>query len=939
MVEMFTNPQEIQDVLQRQGAHLTRLLLADSGLLSFLEEHYRTGDLPNFEPIWRRYLESNSEVLFEDQLRIFKTRFTVLIFLREIMGEAVSNCASDYALLADFCISVALDFCAIEEDVAVIGLGKLGGIELNYGSDIDIMFVAKSAQSIQLKKVEHFVEVLDEVRSTGRLFRVDLRLRPEGSVGPLIQPLDVIVKYYLDWGREWERGMLLKARVVGGDHCLGNAFIEDVSPFVFRRSLDYRAIDALKKMKAAIESEAEFTQVYGQAEESETTTSALSLKLQRKLGRRQKKTVVKKVVQSPSFVLGWDIKIGRGGIREIEFFVQALQLVHGGRTPRVRTSGTLSALKRLFSVGLLSEKDSLILRDAYTFFRTLEHRVQMKDGEQTHRLPSSTLGFDQLADCLSMSPDDLRVAIIKKRKEVHTRFERLFSDSEKKPGSPTVYNDTRWSALLVVGIDRLSKGRAIEILQANGFKRPKDAASQIASIQTKRFGPFYEASNLASYCLSCCAESPDSDTALGNLVRFFQSVGDRPAFYEILKEHPHATRLLINMLGVSRTFSTQLIVDPNLFARFITAGTIAVVRSRADLQKDLENRLLGIEDVDHRFGIIRRFKQDDTLRVALHYIGGVSKESQTFSQLSDLADIVVGRVLAEVYETMRDGKREGLRLPELSELPFSIIALGKWGSKELSFSSDLDLMFIYEEERQYRLEHGFFTKLAARVMRQLSWQSALGRMYEVDARLRPSGSQGALVVSTQALMQYHETSELWERQALLRARSLESLLAEKFQGMRLNTVFKAERSDVDLGAHFVSMFTKIRDSNYVVGDRNPKFQPGGLVATEFGVQYLQFCLGIDGSTMEDIVGKIGALESDAEILGRLAASQLIQDYHYIRRVDAFLKISDEKISVIPNNDGLLTLSRRVGEVSVSEFLRAYDETIERLHRFWLDLFA
>jgi len=963
-------PSNIQALLKRQGAYTSRLIKGDVGMLAFLKLHQTASpDLELLSLLWAQ-TEADQDV-FPDRLRRFKTRIMLLIFLQEVSGISMPICAANYSALADFCIQIAIAYYDLEEGFCVIGLGKLGGEELNYGSDIDILFVSQQDNFSRLKQVEQCVALLDEPRSGGRVFRVDLRLRPEGSVGPLVQSKDRMVEYYQNWGREWERGMLLKARWVAGDSKLAEQFVESLRPFVFRTALDYRAIGALEKMKAAIEAQAEYSHVHGAKVDDlsgrQKKTSPLLSKLNRKLGRAPRNTKAKEkanprpLLQPKANLLAWDIKIGRGGIREIEFFVQALQLVHGGRSPRLRVRGTLDALKRLFASGLLSEKDALTMEDAYIFFRVLEHRVQMREGKQTHRLPDSFIGLEALAASMDVDVATLESDILEKRKEVHLRFGRLFSKVEKHTKRSTVDEDMRWSALLVVGVDRLSKTRTIDILQSKGFKRPRDAAYQLALIQQKRFGPFYEASELAVYCLACCAQAPDPDMAMANLVRFFQTVGDRPAFYDMLATHPHATRLLIHIFGVSHTFSGQLIRDPNLFTRLVRVGTLAFHRSSLEVQKELDARLKDKSDPDHRIGVIRRFKQEETLRIALHYIGGVSQESSTFLQLSDLADVVVNQLLSEVYEGLCTEKRRVMPkneviqvLPDLCDLPFTIIASGKWGSRELSFSSDLDLFFVYQEDRQFRIGHDFFTKLASRLMRQLSWQSAYGSLYEVDARLRPSGNKGALVVSLGALQSYHRTSDLWERQALLRARACPTKedvsgrkketgcgVAISFSTLRediLSRAYPNEASEESaFKAHFVKMFKKIEDVHYRKGDRNPKYQPGGMIAAEFSIQYLQFRWGVDALSFEKNVNALTKV-MPKEICEVVDFSALIDDYHFLRRVDAYLKITNTTSNVLASGEALVALSRRVRIAKVADFLERYDAAIDRIQSLWTLLF-
>lgn len=935
---------EIEENLNQQGPYIKRLLQRDSNILSFIFENFSEKVEAQLLALWWNL---GSKQNFEDYIREFKNKITLLIFYQEITGAPLTRCMKSYSCLADFCVQKTLDRCGLKKDIVVLGLGKLGGEELNYGSDIDIIFIAKDDNLEQLKKVENVIRILDEVREGGRVFRVDLRLRPEGSVGPIVQALTTMLTYYLEWGREWERSMLLKARRVAGDKELGRHFLERIDPFIYRRSLDYRAIDALRNMKAAIESEADTDQIFGAPKE--LAKSSLSLRLSKKLGKQKRKQTRKLTnekksdTENNSDVLGWDIKIGRGGIREIEFFIQALQLVHAGRHPRLRTTNSIKALRRLFAEGLLSESDSDALSEAYLFFRELEHRVQMCEGKQTHQLPVSPEGFQALALRLQKKTHDLEHEIIEHRNFVYSRFSLLFSEGEKTANKPTVDIDSRWSSLLQNRADRRpSYQQQIRIFTAHNFARPKDAVHHLKILQAKHFGPFNKGGYLANYCLSCCAQSPDASMAFGNLVRFFQRVGDRPGYYSMLADNPHATRLLIHVFGISRSFSNGFISDPNLFARLITAGSVKVFREQHEMDLDLQNQLQYIEDIEHRLGVIRHFKNTEELRIALHYIGGVSKESETFSQLAKLADIIVLSFLKEIYEPMRQQKGKDFLLPPIEDLPFGIIALGKWGSQELSFSSDLDLMFVYEKLRQYRLGHDFFAKLASRLMRQLSSPSLGSILYEVDARLRPSGNKGPLVVGLKALQDHYTQSELWERQALLRARALPGKLESKFQSLRKEIVFKGGKHnyDSDETRNYISkMLKSIVASKFVPMTRNPKFQPGGLVFVEFTLQYLQLKHGVDGRDVGNIIDELqhvlGKSKKDKKVNSYL--KHIFSEYQFLRKIEAYLKIAHAHSSEIPKESGELeALARRIefqGQDYKTRFIERYDRAIDMLLEF------
>lgn len=952
----------------------------------------------------------------EKELRRFKRRQSLRIFHEESEGDAsVRQTTAQIADVAEACLEVGIGEVArflgdvsLAQDLCVLGMGKLGGRELNYSSDIDLVYLGSDRlredderRRLVDQLARRLTAIIDETTRDGYVFRVDLRLRPEGSQGPLVQACTTMIDYYLSWGRTWERSAMLKAREVAGNRALGAAFLQGIEPFLFRRYLDFSVIGELRAMKQLVNDHARIASIHGRVTEQDSgqttpvqtasageprKTSTLAERLQLKLraagvAPAQRPLIlsskgVEKVpepgvvlkAEAPRSddvplgsegldgVLGWDVKLGVGGIREIEFFVQALQLIHCGSRAGLRVRNTLDALDRLLYVGLLSHEDHACLADAYDLFRRLEHRVQMEEDRQDHRLPDDLEHFRRLSARMGRKPERLREEVTESRRRVATMFARLFEESDKVAERPTVQQarPVELSTILAADSRALYEPAVLSAFAALGFARPQQVAGQLQVLREKSYGPFaltqrFQQGDTASYLLGACAASPYPDQAFTFLSRLFLRVGDTPGFYRMLSENPHAARLLIHLFGSSPPLAHILIRDPDCVERLLSAGTAAFYRERETMAADLARRLLSLTDPGHRLGRVRRFHQEETLRIALHEIAGVSTLDQTVAQLSDLAEVIIEAVLKESFDALRArSDEEALEELELRELPFVVVGMGKLGGRELGFGGDLDMIFVYEADEARGLTHSFYTRLAQRLIRGLSMATESGNLYEVDMRLRPSGSQGTLVVSLDAFRNYHdEKADLWERQALIKARAMTGTAALKdaFEKLRQDYVFRRP-----LPENIAEQLLAMRAQMLEAADLGPgkgegakidiKMSPGGLVDVEFLTQYLQLSLGHElvleqgGEAGEELDERlfsrstVVALEAAARRESAAPSStsssripgggeelaSLAQDYRTLRRIETRLRMSDERgESLLPEDEASLdVLARRLG---------------------------
>ena len=858
------------------------------------------------------------------KLRAFRHRQLLRIFLREIEGASVRRTTAEVADVAQACLQAALREAARLEDmphlagqICIFGMGKLGGRELNFSSDVDVVFVVddqcrdNTDDGAVDRIARRVVALMDEVTEDGRVFRVDLRLRPQGTQGRLVPAESGLVDYYLNWGETWERGVWLKARVVAGNCEMGERILEALEPFLFRRHLDFDVIDDLRRMKELIDHEAkasDFVNIENPPErDDEPSTSPFKARLLRKFNRSrgptEPSTEQKAKKERPA--TGWDVKIGRGGIREIEFFVQALQLVHCGLRPELRVRTTLDALDRLLYSGLLSSAEHAKLTDAYDLFRRLEHRIQMEADRQSHRLPTEDEKFADLAHRMKMPAQSLRGEIELARDHVRSIFERLFSDSPRRSEKATVGEEREGTLERIIGLgaEQLLDESVIDTIRQAGFSRPRQVAGQLQVLRRKEHGPFSESPRsadpqVARYLLSSLRDAPDPEAALGHLLRFSTAVGDTPSTWSMLAENPHAARLLIHLFGSSPPLAGLLAEEPEVFERLIYGGSARVVRRPEELASALEQRLSGVGDRARRMGRIRRFHREEIVRIALHEVAGAVEVETTCRQLTDLAELVLKSLFREVVDEYCRANYESLTDADpVDDLELALVAMGKLGGREMGFGSDLDFFFVYHGSTSGGLEHTTATRLAKRLVRAMTATTAIGDLYEVDLRLRPSGTQGTLVVSVDAWEDYHrDRAQFWERQALVRARCVTGTpsLRQRIDEGRRRLTFEAPLPP-DARSQIVDMRDRLRaQAQGAAQEFDVKFDEGGLVDVEFLIQWLQ--LSADAATsvwkkrssfdvLRTLDGHRSRRHSGVELAG------LLRDYSWLRRLECRLAIS------------------------------------------------
>ncbi len=913
-------------------------------------------------------------------LREFRHRQLMRIFLREIEGASLRQTTAEVSDLAQ--ISLEIAFCeaarfegepSAPQHLCAMGMGKLGGRELNFSSDVDLILAADDeywavdggAAAERVAKTA--VALIDEMTERGRVFRVDLRLRPEGSRGRLVPSESGLIDYYLTWGRTWERGAWLKARAVAGNKEIGERILNALEPFLYRRRLDFEAIDELRRMKEMVDAEAKSADFFqtrsGESEGQKksaaaATSSPFKARLLKKFGNRggRRNLIPDQGDEAPRRIArgqapqGWDVKLGRGGIREIEFFVQALQLVHCGLRPELRVRTTLEALDRLLYAGLVSARAHGELADAYDLFRRLEHRVQMKADRQSHRLPATEEGFEELAQRMGVAADELRASVLEARKDVRHYFDRLFQESERVSQRPTVGEEAEGVLEQIIGLssERILDDQVIERLEEAGFSRPRQVAGQLQVLRRKGHGPFSESPTsadpqVARYLVRAVREAPDPEGALGQLLRFATSVGDAPSMWSMLANNPHAARLLIHLFGSSPPLGGLLAAEPEMFERLIYSGSAQVVRRREEMDRDLTQRLAATGDRARRLGRIHRFHREEIVRLALHEVAGSVEVEQTCRQLTDVAELVIEALFREVVREFGVGQKDmEIGDDPLSSVGLAVVGMGKLGGGEMGFGSDLDFFFVYDSAGPVGLDHQRATQLARRLVRVMS-TPATADLYEVDLRLRPSGSQGTLVVSLDAWCDYHRRrAKFWERLALLRARPLTGPLELREQIEARRQELAIDRP-IPKGAlqGFLEIREQLADSAQGGGDRfDLKFDEGGLLDLEFSAQWLQL-RGAGDQGVRKARSTFEVLRALQDAPGRPAGAidleRMGRDYAWLRRLESRLAISGLGKVVPEQGPARRALVRQMGHQGRggdAQFQTELENLRRRVTRVW-----
>src|SRR5438309_2119601 len=793
-------------------------------------------------------------------LRLWKAREMTRIALREVAeASSVEDTTAELSCLAGVCLSTVYEECdrrlraragAPGTEFTILGLGKLGGRELNHSSDIDLIFLYGEEGQVSPRLTNHewhnrLAEQIVKSFSAGEpvLFRLDLRLRPEGSAGPLARSLESMENYYAGFGETWERLALIKARGIGGSSELAYEFLRQHQPFIYPKSASSDLLDEIASIKRRIERD-----IVG------------ADKLER------------------------DVKLGRGGIREIEFIVQTLQLIHGARHPFLQEPGMLKALRGLRQLDLLPREEVLTCDNTYRFLRRVVHRLQIEAEQQTHIAPREAEALRRLALSLRFrSSEDFTAALQEKMRAVRPIFQRIVSVTSTGPARSSEANDLE----IFSDQKRATKALSALVQGAAGFH----IAPRTRQVFRK----------LRPDLLGWLAKTADPDATLNQFVRLVEGYGLRSLFFELLVANPRLLELVIKTFDASRFASELLIRRPQLLEDITRDPTFGEPRSVTENLKRLDS--LGADA--NNLNPIRAYRQRQLLRIILRDVLGLIQPAATFAELSDVAEaclIFAAKLLASEKLT--------------------VIALGKFGGREISYGADLDVLFVGDDVRA-----------AQNLMIAMAQPTAEGNIWALDARLRPEGEKGPVVCSPETYESYYAgRAQPWELQALTRARSVSGSLQSEFMKIAKGAWSRA-RQDADLFIKIDDMLERIRRER---GSRSDfldlKTGSGGIIEAEFLVQALQIRENIWEQNWEraaDGLHEHGHLNS-----GEVA--KLKSSYAFLRRCELVLRRYDDRGgSKLPSDpDEQRKFGMRLGYHEFDAFRRDYLDGRDAIHALY-----
>ena len=815
----FHSDEPLLDAVFGNAPFLGRLALRETGALG---EYFAAGPQTVLNAailLAHASADADSEAAAMRDLRVAKRRAALAIAMADVAGVwGVNRVTAELTRFADACVSGALRFllkaqkAEVTEDncgLTVLAMGKYGAHELNYSSDIDLV-VFYDAEKFPLAKrgdkrgaavdiVRGLVRLMSETTSDGYVFRTDLRLRPDAGATQVAISTDAALDYYEAMGQNWERAAMIKARACAGDPQTGATFLAGMKPFIWRRYLDFAAIEDIQSIKRQIHAHVGHGQIA---------------------------------------VAGHNIKLGRGGIREIEFFAQTQQLILGGRHPALRVFTTQGALDALAAEGRVDPKTADELKDAYRYLRMLEHRLQMIEDQQTHTVPPTDAGVAHVACFLGhASVAEFRAELTRVLETVQGHYARLF---EREPDLTATQGN-----LVFTGVEE--DPETLATLSAMGFEDAEHVSGairgwhhgRIRAMRSQRARELL--TKLVPAILKALAGAADPDVAFRQFDLFLSNLPSGVQLFSLFLARPQFLDLLAKIVGSTPRLATYLARNPAILDALLDADYLSRLPSRAELDDRFAQVMTG--SYEDRLDAARRFTREAIFRVGVQIVEGVASAEQAGPALADIAECVIEGLLPIVEAEL--AATHG-RIPGAG---FAVVAMGKLGGREMTASSDLDLVFVYEVPPGAEVSDGakplsptvYFARLAQRLIAALTTPTGAGTLYEVDMRLRPTGNKGPVAVSLESFAAYHASeSWTWEHMALTRGRLVAGpqALREKVEA-EIQRRLTQKRPAADIITDARNMRARMAET---FAGRNPwdlKHAPGGLVDIEFIAQTLQ----------------------------------------------------------------------------------------------------
>jgi len=793
----------------------------------------------------------------------------------------------------------------------LLGMGKLGAGELNFSSDIDLIALyepgaidyrgKRDVDDFCLRLTRDLVALLQERTADGYVFRTDLRLRPDPGATPLALTYGAALGYYGSMGQNWERAAMIKARAVAGDLTLGRQFLAELGPFVWRKSLDFLAIQDIHSIKRQINA------VKGGG------TIAIE---------------------------GHNVKLGRGGIREIEFFAQTQQLIWGGRDPSLRQSGTKAALDALAAAGHIKSSTAAELQSSYDFLRRVEHRIQMQNDQQTHSLPDSAQGIAELADFLGFDDEaQFRLAIDFHFHRVEDHYAELFEEAPSLAGPGN----------LVFTGDQPEPG-TVQTLTELRFANPETVFNLVRSWHHGRHRATRSQrarellTEIMPALLQALGRTASPDAALAKFDEFLRGLPAGVQLFALLAANPRLLDLIAEVMGTAPALAELLTRRPQLLDAVLSPGFFGELPGRRALADELEERLSVARDFEDRLEITRRFANDHKFQAGVQRLQAMAGETECGRFLADLADAILEAIVPAVEADFarQHGRIAGRGL--------ALIALGKLGSRELTAGSDLDLVALYDSPDEAQSDGPrpldsttYYMRLTQRLVAALQAPTGEGSLYQVDLRLRPSGNAGPVAQKLRAFRRYHAKSAwTWEHMALTRARVVlgEAAFVQEIEET-LRGILALERSEETLLRDVHAMRQRLARDKPPKGPWDVKMIPGGLVDCEFIAQFLELrhaaahpeILGDSTDKVLERLGQLGLLPADE-------AEALAQATRLWRAVQSYLRLTapgDFDARDVPEaiRPGLAKAAGALDFAALQETLRLTEARVVAAYRRWI----
>lgn len=819
-------------------------------------------------------------------LRNFKQRCSLLVAVADIFGvwqlEDVAGTLSRFAEVAvsgvtNFLLKKAKERGELSSDapedsgLIILAMGKLGASALNYSSDIDLIFffdpqktpyVGKQTTQVFLNRfAQDFTKILEERTADGYVFRVDLRLRPDPASTPPAVSIPAAERYYETVGQNWERAALIKARPIAGDFAAAELFLKWLSPFIWRKYLDYASIQDIHSIKRQIES---------------------------------KTGVV------PKHLLGYNVKLGHGGIREVEFFAVTQQLIWGGKQPKLRSIRTIQTLKNLTDAGKIKQSTCDEMIKAYRFFRAVEHRLQMVDDQQTHSLPDTPEMFAQFARFMDFeSAESFERTLSDWLKLVQRHYGQLFR------GAPSLASPIEGGSLVFTGTN--NDPETVKTIAKMGFKNADDISEIIrgwhhgrrAATRTKRARELI--TEITPTLLASFSQTAYSDLAFTRFDEFLSKVPPSVQIFELFYVKPELLGIFAEIMGGYPYLSDSLSRKPELLDYILSTDFYLALPQKEVLINQLEEEIGETKSLEDILNIIRRFAHDRQFRVGVQLIQHKTTPHDASIGLSNIA-----RAILEVLQKhiLREFKEKH---GAFAEQNFTVLAFGKLGSRELTFGSDLDLVFIYEAsgEGSDLSVSEYFARAGRRMITGLTAMTGEGTLYDIDTRLRPSGKDGPVASSVESFTQYyHGTAWTWEFMALTRARALTGNNAFKLKIKNtIKELLRQPRDRAQLATDIRDMRDKIAKEHPATSPLDIKYIRGGLIDIEFITQFLQLAYGqqhpaILKRSPEKVLSAClkSALVEQHILEDCLVACEIYRNLQFYSRVIGIKDLSDAEMS-------------------------------------------